>query len=731
MKPTPPSVEGGDPVFIEGYLSKFSSGTLTCRWQKRYFVLRESGLEYFGKEAHARASLAGSSVMFPIRRLRSVSPGQSNKEFDLVIGAKKRKYSLKASSADLCTQWITELEKVIAAHTNAAGSTAGSAESVASDPEGSDFLGGSSLNDNSSSGAGLATSETLWEHPDVSGEELDALFSEWFVFLEDSRIECKAGRIIDAGSRAVSDMWAVIAHLPRGENIEFEEARLKILEQTSKLNEIESVVAEYIARLSGKISLWVNKASNSIDDIPVVIEWVSRLERNVASIFPPSTSGLKQLIRMLASEWEVALIELLNAGMASELVWDLPEVHSAGKLSTRPHGPAKVLVPFGAPGKPVLTTSWTLEYVDVVTERCLGRKSARGTLWSVAYPTCAKVLTTHASSALVASLNACWRQVKKRASAMVSYKSSSAMGSVMNRMKRMTVRKSSVGELNRELSNMIAFGNEATLLSIFCQHASADTGFSSASPAFVACLEGLSSNFASTANEAAKAIVKTHLLKRNHKIIMAAFDPKHLAVRVKVPISETLEVAKAFIESLPETGCHDLLKYLIIGQVMQGVANSYITSLVRHRPKLSKFTRLGAVVAEDEALFFSMFRDLGRVPTEINSAIDQISHTRAVLSEPVTSKTDLHLVQECVELTKAFPSSQRAIEVVKALLEIKGIAKQDRKDIVYSVSECVQRNINSPSPMLDLSKEEEDDEEVPDDSGFSSLHSGKNGDESP
>jgi hypothetical protein len=627
----------------------------------------------------------------------------------------------------------------------------GSADFVASDPDpdGSDFLGGSSLNDNSSSGVGLAASETLWEQPDISGEELDALFSEWFVFLEDARIESKAGRIIDAGSRAVSDLWAVIGQLPRGENIEFEEAKPKMSEHISKSEDskirAETVTFEYIVRLSDRITFWLTNRLSNIDDIPVVLEWVSRLEKNLNSLFENSETGgwqraVKQLVRSLASEWEVALIELLNAGMAADIVWDLPQVQSMGKLSTRPHGPVKSNIPFGAVGKPVLTTSWTLQYVDTVTEKCLGRKSSRGTSWNVAYPTCAKILTTHASSALVASLNACWRQMKRRAQAMASYKSST-VGSMMSKMKRMTGRLSTerrsssppFGEINRELANLVAFGNEATLMSVFCQHASADSGFAASSPPFVACLEGLSSNFASTANEVSKAIVKLHFLKKNHKVIMAAFDPKQLAVRVKVPIAETLENAKQFIESLPETGCHDLLKYLIIGQVMQGVANVYITSLVRHRPKLSKFTRLAAVVAEDEGLFFSMFRDLGRPVTEINSAIDQICHTRAVLAEAnlaPPSKGGLPLVQECVELTKAFPSSQRAIEVVKALLEIKGIAKQDRKDIVFSLSECVQRNINSPSPMLDLSKEEEDDD-VHDDSGFSSMQSGKNGDDTP
>jgi hypothetical protein len=129
-----------------------------------------------------------------------------------------------------------------------------------------------------------------------------------------------------------------------------------------------------------------------------------------------------------------------------------------------------------------------------------------------------------------------------------------------------------------------------------------------------------------------------------------------------------------------------------------------------------------------------MFRDLGRPATEINSAIDQISHTRIILAESNVARTTrggVPLVQECVDLTKVFPSSQRAVEVVKALLEIKGIGKTDRKDILYSVAECMQRNINSPSPaMLDLSREDDEDEEYHNASGFSSNQSGKNGEDS-
>ena len=765
---------------MEGYLSKFSSGTLTSRWQKRYFVLKESGLEYYGKESHAKASIPGTAVIFPAKRIKGVTTGPSNRELELQIGRNKRKYFLKANSPELCSQWIKCIDDIVKTFSSSRASVPDSADSVASSEFASDMIASSSLNDNSSLGDRMSTGgpsvdvgETLWEQPEISPEEMDALFSEWFVFLEDPRGDVKSGRIIDAGSRSVSDLWAVLARLPRGEDVPFDEAKPKILDRLSKEPNmrLEPICGEYVMRLSGRIIFWLSRRPTSnYEDIPVVLEWVMRFKRNLLSLMSSQPSdddggspthsergsvlaastkwhkAINQLVRRLASEWEVTLIEQLNAAMSCEGVWDLPAVQSIGKLS-RPHGPAQQIISaLGAPKTPLMTTSWTMDYIEALSEKCLSRKTNRGTPWKVAYPTCAQVLTSHAASALVASLNSCWREVKRRSHRLAAYKST-AMGSMLKSVRRLTGRLSpsketdtsvspsrTTDKLNRDFANMLAFGNEVTVLSVFCQHVSADSAFASSTSAFAACMEGLSSNFAAIASEVSKSITKLHFLKANHKLIMGAFDPKHLAVRVKVPISETLEAAKNFFDSLPSKGCHDLLRYLLVGQVMQGVANAYITSLVRHRPKISKFSRLAAVVSEDEGLFFSMFRELGRPATEINSAIDQISHTRIVLAETnlaPPAKGGVPLVQECVDLTKAFPSAQRAVEVVKALLEIKGIGKTDRKDILYSVAECMQRNINSPSPaMLDLSREDDDDEEYHNGSGFSSNQSGKNGEDS-
>ena len=772
---------------LEGYLYKFSSGTLTKRWQKRYFVLKESGLEYFGKQAHAKASIPGTSVSFPTRRMKQVAAGPSNKEFELIIGKTKRKYSLKAASGEACQLWITELRKVI---TTSIAKGDGSDESNASDDANeSDLIGGSSLNDNSSSrsvgilpseGGEVTVTDTVWEQPEISAEEVDALFSEWFGFLEDQRTDIKAGRMIDAASRAVSDLWAVVAHLPRGEDVSFDDAKDKLISRMSAPNGLERASAttgEYVMRLCQRFFIWLNRRQSS-DDIPVLMEWTARFRKNLSTLGlgitslddsvasnPEGTSpthsdggaitasvdkwprALKQLTRKLGSEWEVGLIEQLHAAMPGEAVWDLPSVEANAKPPP-PHGPIRAVPSsLGAPSSPVVVTSWTETYLSRLSSICLARSTAKGTPWSAAYPTCSVLLTTHAASAIVASLNACWREFKRRSAVYAKYKSS-AVGSMIKKMKNFTGRLSitsptkerppspAASKFSISRDNMMAFGNEATLISVFCQHASALSEFRSASPAFAACLEGLSSTFANTSNEVAKAIVKLQFLKVHQKAILAAFDPKCLAVRVKVPIAEPLELAKEFIESLPSAGCHDLLRYLIIGQVMQGVANAYITSMTFHRPKTSKFTRLAAVVAEDEGLFFSMFKDLGRPATEINTAIDQISHVHTVLSEQnlaPPSRGGLPLVQECVELTKAFPSSQRALEVVKALLDMRGISKTDRRDILYSVSACMQRHAESPSPaFLDLSREDEDDGNAQDASGFSSNRSSsKAADDSP
>jgi hypothetical protein len=785
-------------LILEGHLRKFSSGALTSRWQKRYFVLRENELVYYSKKSEAGQPEA-ASVRFDVSRIKGVQQAQAGREFEIIIGrGNSRVYQLRADTPEGAKQWMDAIEGVIDKFSETQDLGQGSADSIASSDD--EDYADSSLNDGSSiRSSDFTTSvvlnsgtpadinsavlpETLWEQDFVTSEDLDALFAMWFSFMDDPRAEIKAGRMIDGASRAISDLWAILGALPRGEDLGFYEAHDKIIKrygmsvnQEHDKAQWNTLTGEYVMRLCKRFYMWGLRKPLNPDDLPVIIEWLSRLvnqlrslpvgehdlaqplEQQEASPSPTHSErgsivghvskwskGLRLLIRKLAAEWEVSLIEQVNKSMQSPSVWDYAAVQETQGASV--HGPCKswVVPPFflGVPEKPVIATSWTAHFISVLHDKCISR-STRATAWSVAYPTCVELLTVHSANAMVACLNACWRELKKRTTLYVSKHSSSRVGRVLDKMKDFTGRisvsntsptregettpppagQSAAPSTNMAQENLLAFGNEVVLISSFCQHASALVDFKRASPVFRDCLESLSQTFAPLVNEVSKGIVKVHFIKKNHKVIKGAFDPKYLAVRVKVPIAETLDAVKSFLDSLDSMGTHDLLRFLITGHLMQGVSNSYITSLIEHKPKMSKFTRLAAVVSEDEGLFFTLFKLLGRQPTEINTAIDQIGHVRAVLSEKnltPPSKGGMALVHQCVELVKIFQWSQRGVDIAKALLQIKGISKTDRKDILYSVSACIERNVQSPSPqMLDLSREE-DTEEAADHSGFSS-----------
>lgn len=725
-----------EPIIMEGYMSKFSSGALTSRWQKRYFVLRKSKLVYYEKQS--TASLTGSScevpcVEFPMRRIVGIEI-RSTREFDLQIGRRKRRYQLRAPSDDNCKEWVSAIEELIAGQVNIRDS-GGSADSMISEGStgliggSSMFTGGSddTLSGGQAAGYGLGLNSsgvfgrdfTLWEHTieersTVTGEELDALFSEWFSFLDDARLEIKAGRMIDAGSRAVSDLWSILGSLPRGEDIDFECAKEAI--NRKKPSDAASlyplVVAQYIKRLCDKFKLWIQRGSP--DDIPVLLEWSCRLRLQLNELVgesrkdegPSWSVAWALMIRRMSTDWEVGIIEKLKRKMMD--YWESSNSSSA-KITIVTMSVPNFFTSVGLTlTKPLLMTAWTREFLTLVSDSCLKRG-----YWNVAYPTCAGILTTHAAEAIIACMNSCWRLVFKAKADLLSDDGKGGadkrVDKIISQMKQKLTRRSSVSSggnkniqqsvlVDESLEGMVAFGNECTLISVFCQHASAVSELKDASAAFATCMEGLSVAFANTSNDIGQSIVETHFARL--KVLTQPFESKHLAVRLKVPITDSLETAQTFIAQVSSMGVHELLKYVIVGHVMQTVARTYVDSLVKHKPKMSKFTRLAQVVAEDEGLFFALFRELGRASPEINTAIDPISHIRTILSEKLDDNaaggiTTSTLVHQCVDITKIFPSIDRSTEVIKALLEVKMLSKNTRKDILLAVSTCIQRSIDS------------------------------------
>jgi hypothetical protein len=664
-------------IILEGYMYKCSSGALTSRWQKRYFVLRRSKLVYFEKQS-AATSLDGSevpSVEFPMNRVTGVEP-RMGREFDILIGRRQRRYQLKASSDEQFSTWVSALEHLVTEYRARAreSTVAGSADSMVSEDGGTSKVGaGSSSMFTGSEATSMPTNNAcgvfgkdfpIWEHGSedkgvVSGDEVDALFSEWFLFLDDSRIEVKAGRMIDAGSRAVSDLWAVLGSLPRGEDTSFSEALPAI--RTRMIPSHPMVIAQYIKRLCEKFTLWLQRAQP--DDIPVLIEWSCRLHANLNEVAGDPTATWSTawdlMVRRMSMEWEVGVIERLKQKMVE--FWNSQ------------------------------ANGWTKDFLELVTTTCMQRAN-----WVIAYPTCVDILCSHAAEAMVASMNSCWRLVFKAKSDMYT---DSKKGE--KKLKALLKIRSGPPKttMDTSLDQMIRFGNDCCLVADFCQEAPRDMALVVGE--FRACMEGLSSAFVSTSREIAKCIVNMHFSKL--KLLQVPFEPKHLAVRLKVPISDSLDCARGFIDEVNTMGVHETLGRAIVGHAMIAVANTYVDSLVKHRPRMSKFTRLAQVVAEDEGLFFAMFRELGRNTAEIHSAIDPISHIRTVLSEKIeydNGNSTAVLVQHCAQLYSVFPSAERAHDVIKALLEVKGIPKVQRKDIIYAVSICARRGTVSPPSLL-------------------------------
>ena len=98
-------------VLKAGYLSKIGSAkkdTETGKWQKRYFVLNETGVFYF--KTSKKEELLGC---FPLRKDMKVTM-ENDAEFVFVLHTKDRDFHLKAPSKQELESWLHFFNK--AAH---------------------------------------------------------------------------------------------------------------------------------------------------------------------------------------------------------------------------------------------------------------------------------------------------------------------------------------------------------------------------------------------------------------------------------------------------------------------------------------------------------------------------------------------------------------------------------------------------------------------------------------
>jgi hypothetical protein len=201
FEPTFTSMKVDSPVQVpviqcEGFLSKFSSGSITGRWQRRYFVLENGRLGYHRKQPDSRESVKPDKS-FSLSKLKAVftkEPTPPNeREFSIQLGDVV--YQLKASTPSEMRKWVSVLSIALAhkdsfqtsadigdgAESSAADmiSVSNSISSVTSDGTMiSEEIQAYIQQQRVQAAAAAKQHETVWEI-DVDPDQLDSLFDEW------------------------------------------------------------------------------------------------------------------------------------------------------------------------------------------------------------------------------------------------------------------------------------------------------------------------------------------------------------------------------------------------------------------------------------------------------------------------------------------------------------------------------------------------------------------------
>ena len=237
FEPTFTSIKVDSPVQApviqcEGFLSKFSSGSLTGRWQRRYFVLENGRLGYYKKQPDSRENTKPDKS-FSLAKLKAVftkeptPPGE--REFSIQLG--DIVYQLKASTPSDMRKWVSVLSIALAhkdsfqstgdvgdgAESSAADmiSVSNSVSSVASDGTLiSEEIQAYIQQQRQQAAAAAKQHETVWEI-DIDPDQLDSLFEQWCgsTTADTSRLTMKelSNRLVAGLSKSLSHMLCTIS----------------------------------------------------------------------------------------------------------------------------------------------------------------------------------------------------------------------------------------------------------------------------------------------------------------------------------------------------------------------------------------------------------------------------------------------------------------------------------------------------------------------------------------
>lgn len=324
---------GESSVKHEGWLAKRSSGTVSARWQKRFFVLEGSRLRYLTDPS------AVPKRSFDMRFARAMTLNDRvPTEFSLDFGF--RVWRLRAQTPEEARRWLLMLEAGRLVEGPAKNEDAGDASTEDTWSDDASCSSTSTVESKVSREAPEAltprfgqtvagfltgTPGPLADQLEVDPQELDHRFNEW---LGESLSPSNTQRIVDGLQKALDGLWTAFGSCAgthfkhKGAAFAFESLKANVNGlgegQVGGLVEaVDGLLVEYFLRFRHNLGKWARNRQPAAWELAEVVEWlafevepaVEWFELRVAELAGDShprswrdiVSGLEQF---LLGEWE-------------------------------------------------------------------------------------------------------------------------------------------------------------------------------------------------------------------------------------------------------------------------------------------------------------------------------------------------------------------------------------------------------------------------------------------
>lgn len=425
---------------------------------------------------------------------------------------------------------------------------------------------------------------------------------------------------------------------------------------------------------------------------------------------------VRSLLQRIGGELEVGLIEEMQAVIGTaDQAWT-----SSARLSLptdeTTFGPCPQQHPLmdDMGTKSALLTSFAPAFIQAAQSKCLNAASQ----WMAAYPGSARMVSEHASSALVASLNSVWRHYKRAAAetSEIAVAEAAKKYSESMRLSRDDALRSSADglaarrnsaqgtqQMGRDLEHLVAFANECVVISRFAAKTWSNGVTAKFTPdVFLTCMDGLANGFLATASDVCHSIVAMHFYPRVRFDLTKMFNAKQLAHSVTSPMNHAVILTDQFVASIDVLAPIGCVKEGIVALLGPSLMRAYMAALIKNKPKLKTFKTVPDMLKSDVVVFKDLFAGRLRVASaQLESTLSVMEDILKLIHEKNRVNFSIHF-NSTAQLLGSKKDAYIVISGVLKMREHEWNSAADKKDVT---------NMLASMKTLTLTEKEENDEE--------------------